>query len=560
MDAQSSASPQRSTFAPFVPFVVNTITSSPAGVAPPALQSPRPAAQSLPAMPARPGFLRLMLPLFVGLVVAMAACVMAFKLTWPEQSAWRPVTPAVVASLLVVTWMAVILRKRWVAPVRHIADVADRMAAGDWTARADASGADDPRALAGRLNLLAAAAQQQLSALDHQRSDLQQLVDSLPDPILLSDAQQRLILINAPASRLLQVSAAQALGKKFVNVVNDAQILDLFESLAPGDAARPGAAVQRDIRIARGGQRSYFQAVGTRTKAGGVLIVLRNVSTMASAIQMKTDFVANASHELRTPISAIKIAFETLRDVHEEDPQQAQRCIAIIEGHLVRLEEMLRDLLDLSRVETPELKPQLGPVSPGRLFASLRQALGSMARQKQVELRFDGEEQLAFASDERLLDLILKNLVENSVKFTPAGGTVTVSAARASAADEGRAGAAAADSPGVRLTVSDTGIGIPEEHLDRVFERFYQVEASRTGGASRGTGLGLAIVKHAVHALGGTVELTSRAGAGTTVSCLVPDLHASPEAGHGLTEPADPALESLSTDGEPGGSPDARDR
>lgn len=481
-----------------------------------------------------------MLPLFVGLALAMAACVVTFELIWPEQPAWRTVLPAVVASLLVVTWMGVILRKRWVAPVRHIAEVADRMAAGDWTARATSSGAEDPRALAGRLNLLAAAAQQQLSALDHQRSDLQQLVDSLPDPILLADAQQRLILINAPASRLLQVGAAQALGKKFVNVVNDAQILDLFESLAPGDPAPPGAhaAVQRDIRIARAGQRSYFQAVGTRTKAGGVLIVLRNVTTMASAIQMKTDFVANASHELRTPIAAIKIAFETLRDVHEEDPQQVQRCIAIIDGHLNRLEEMLRDLLDLSRVETTDLKPQVGEVAAGQLFDTLRHALGAMARQKVVELRFEGDPELSFGSDQRLLNLILKNLVENSIKFTPTGGTVTVTADRVVGDTR---------EPSVRLAVIDTGIGIPEEHLDRVFERFYQVDASRTGGASRGTGLGLAIVKHAIHALGGAVALESRPGEGTTVTCTVPDLSGmeggAPDAAGALTRPRARAME-----------------
>lgn len=408
---------------------------------------------------------------------------------------------AAVALLIV---LAIALKTRWIEPSRRLAGVAERMAAGDWAARADVEGATDLRALAGRLNLLAAAAQKGMSALDHQRSDLQQLVDSLPDPILLADSSQRVILLSAAASKILQLSAAEALGKKFINVVNDAQILELFESLQSSQMQ------QRDIRIMRAGQKHYYQAVGTRTRAGGVLIVLRNVTTMASAIQMKTDFVANASHELRTPLAAIKIAFETLNEVYEEDPATTRKCIEIIDGHIHRLEEMLRDLLDLSRVETPDLRAQVSEVSVASLFAAVQHGLGSMARQKQVEIVFEGDESLTFKSDQKLLDLTLKNLVENSIKYTPANGRVTISIAR----DEG----------GIEMRIIDTGIGIPPEHLERVFERFYQVDAARTGGSARGTGLGLAIVKHAVLALGGTVDLQSEPGKGTTAICRVPDL------------------------------------
>jgi len=458
-------------------------------------------------MPSRPSFFRLLLPLFVSVAVAMVACAITFKLIRPDLPVWMLVTPAVLASGLVLAWLMIVLKKRWVGPVRHLADVADKMAAGDWAARADIAGADDPRFLAGRLNLLAAAAAKQMSDLDHQRSDLQQLVDSLPDPVLLSDPLQRVILINAPAARMLQVRPVEVLGKKFVHVVNDAQILDLFESLDTAPMQ------QREIRISRGGQRNIYQGVGTRTKAGGVLIVLRNVSTMASAIQMKTDFVANASHELRTPVAAIKIAFETLNEVYQEDPETTRKCVGIIEGHLIRLEELLRDLLDLSRVETSDLKAQLSEVMVVQLFTIIRQSLGTMARQKQIVMVFEGDESTTFGSDARLLDLLLKNLVENAIKFTPAGGKVTLSILRRHNAD----------SRSIELKVTDTGAGIPQEHLDRVFERFYQVEASRTGGTSRGTGLGLAIVKHAIHALEGTIDLESTVGAGTTVTCVVPD-------------------------------------
>jgi two-component system phosphate regulon sensor histidine kinase PhoR len=146
------------------------------------------------------------------------------------------------------------------------------------------------------------------------------------------------------------------------------------------------------------------------------------------------------------------------------------------------------------------------------LFALLRATMGPVARQKGVELNFtDGHTSLV--SDERLLNLVLKNLVENSIKFTPPGGSVSVSVESSGETPNGAA---------VTLRVADTGVGIPPEHIDRVFERFYQVNAARSGSAGRGTGLGLAIVKHAVAALGGAVDIESEVGRGTTVTCVLP--------------------------------------
>jgi two-component system phosphate regulon sensor histidine kinase PhoR len=328
------------------------------------------------------------------------------------------------------------------------------------------------------------------------------------------------LLINSPAADLLLLSPAQVIGKKTVSVVNDEallQLLDAANKVSPDAQAGNSAdipQVQREVRLLRAGKRLTYQSVATRTATGGALLVLRDVSTMANTLQMKTDFVANASHELRTPIAAIKIAMETLRDVYGDDPHQAERCIDIIDGHVKRLEEMLRDLLDLSRLESPDAEPKLADVKPWDLFAVVRSTMGPSAREKGVELHF-GDEPItpdSFHSDERLLHLVLKNLVENSIKFTPPGGAITVSIGAIEIG--GR--------PAVQLSVTDTGIGIPPEHRDRVFERFYQVDAARSGTAGRGTGLGLAIVKHAVAALRGSVTLESTVGKGTKVTCILP--------------------------------------
>jgi two-component system phosphate regulon sensor histidine kinase PhoR len=318
-------------------------------------------------------------------------------------------------------------------------------------------------------------------------------------------------MANAPATLLLQVAPEQALKQKIVAIINDEPILDLFDQLNK-DANGSTGPLHREIRVVRRGQRFAYEVVAQKTADRGALLVFRDQSSLAATGQMKTDFVANASHELRTPIAAIKVAFETLREVYVDDRPQTERCMMIIDGHLRRLEEMLRDLMDLSRVESPSLRTQVAPVKVSDLFNNLRSTLVPVALRKNIEVRFvDNVQPQQFPSDSWLLNVILKNLVENAIRFTPAGGSVTVDVGFLPGATQG-----------ISVSVTDTGIGIAKEHVDRVFERFYQVDPSRAGSAGRGTGLGLAIVKHAVNALGGTVKLESTPGQGTTVTCMFP--------------------------------------
>jgi two-component system, OmpR family, phosphate regulon sensor histidine kinase PhoR len=413
------------------------------------------------------------------------------------------VSAAVIVTALLVQWL---VRHRWAGAVRGLTRESVRIAQGGWQEQIDADGPADIRRLADGFNRIAAETLRRFADIQHRQADLNTLVDALPDPILASDSQDRLILMNAPASQLLLLSAKEAIGQKVVSAVADEPVVELFEAVAAETAT-----VQRQIKLTRGGQKITCEAVARRMPGGGTLVVLRDVSTLARTIQMKTDFVANASHELRTPITAIKIAFETMQDAFDSDPEQVNKCMSVIDGNLHRLEEMLRDLLDLSRVEGPEHQPAAVIVKSQDLFNAARATMQPVAQQKQVELLFEESAVDQFISDGRLLNLVLKNLVENGIKYTMPGGKVTV---RLTETD--------GESPQVTLTVADTGIGIGPEHIDRVFERFYQVDPARSGSAGRGTGLGLAIVRHAVHALGGSVKLESQVGVGTTVTCVFP--------------------------------------
>ena len=444
----------------------------------------------------------------------------------------------IAAAHLLITW------RRWTRPLRELSAQAGRLAQGNWQGRLQCNGrpAAPVRQLQDHLNELVELTRRRLGGLEHEQADLHALVDTLPDPILAADKQGRLILMNTPAARLLRLSPEQALSQKVVSVINDEAIVELFEEAA---AVGGGALIQREVRLLRAGQKVIYEAVSVRTAGGGALVVLRDITALAGAVQMKTDFVANASHELRTPITAIKIAFETLREAFDDDRDQALRCMTVIDGHLGRLEEMLRDLLDLSSVEEPQREPTVAAMKTADVLETVRATIQPFARQKGVELQTVDNGPQRWHSDPRLVNLILKNLVENSVKYTPEKGrvTVTVSAGDAEGGQEGESGEGRA----ILLTVADTGIGIAPEHIDRVFERFYQVDPARSGSAGRGTGLGLAIVKHAVLALGGTVELQSRPGEGTTVTCTLPQ----PE---GVEMPAEDAAEAEAASLTPGGS------
>jgi signal transduction histidine kinase/PAS domain-containing protein len=468
------------------------------------------------------------------------------------------VVAAIPAVILVAGAFYFWILRVWLLPSRKLVRCAEQLSSGQWQSRVQPEGADELQLLASRLNALGAGAHKELADLDGRRAGLQALVDALPDPIMLTDAARRIAMINAPAARLFGIAPAKAIGKKLVSIVTDEAIVGLIEPMGglgggpggdhradprpgadhpsddgttgwgdsevetPGRGGKNGSADPNlpqlsEVRLMRKGQRLTYQALTTRTRAGGVLLVLRDVSKHASQAQMKTDFVANASHELRTPVAAIQVAFETLREVYLEDPKQMVRCEQVIEGNLKRLGDILGDLLDLSRVENADLEPQYAPIVFEDLFALLETTIGPVAGEKGVNLVCAPGHPETLLGDRRLLDLVLKNLVDNAIKFTPTGGTVTISLAQAST-DDGHHGLR----PGVIMSVTDSGIGIAPEFHDRIFERFFQVGQGRTAGVRRGTGLGLAIVRHAVHAMGGRIHVQSDLGQGTSMICEFP--------------------------------------
>lgn len=344
------------------------------------------------------------------------------------------------------------------------------------------------------------------SGAEHDRGvleDPRELVESIGDPVIVIAPSGEVVLANERASRILGLSRP-LVGRFVEEVITKAELLDRISAGRRGDSWRG------PVRLpGREGMTVCDVSVApiTDESPAAVVLTLRDITQLDGALKLKTDFVANASHELRTPIAAIKGAAETL-SIAKDDEKMRTKLIKMIEGHVGRLESMVSDLLDLSKLESETMTIDRKPVAIDSLAAEITQLMQGLCDSRSVRIEFDiepGAQNLV--TDRALLSLILRNLVENGAKFTAEG-----TACRVGVSAEGEAWV---------IRVRDEGPGIPLAQQQRIFERFYQVDAARTG-PQRGTGLGLAIVKHAVRLLGGEVTVESVWQQGTTMVVRLP--------------------------------------
>ena len=353
---------------------------------------------------------------------------------------------------------------------------------------------------------------------------LQTLLGQVRDPVIITDEKMHVTVCNEKAQEVFSGDARTRTGDPYTDFLAQVPVLELISA-----ARRENHPVRDRVRLMMAGRvRTVDLGVAPvmlDRRRQGMLLVIQDQTEIIQNVQMKTDFVANASHELRTPLASIKAAVDTIADTGVDDETTLRRCMAIIDGHVLRLQLLVRDLLDLSRAEDPRSVVRMDTIDTAGLHDMILEMFGHIAAQKHIELRLPPvESDVSIRGDERLIMLILKNLVDNSLKFTTRGFVAVrwrkAVTARATTVPKSLQ-ESMAPVTSIILEVQDTGCGIAPEDRDRVFERFYTVNRSR-GGADRGTGLGLAIVKHAVAAMGGTVSLESQLGEGTTVRCQWP--------------------------------------
>jgi two-component system, OmpR family, phosphate regulon sensor histidine kinase PhoR len=339
--------------------------------------------------------------------------------------------------------------------------------------------------------------------LRNERDLLSRILDGMQEGVLLLDMEGKVALMN-PALREMLLLRADVIGQPLLEVVRHAELKEILDRARTTRTTCSGEVELGGLKP----RRLLVRGTSFTRHAGGLLAVFFDVTDIRRLESLRRDFVANVSHELRTPVTAILSAAETLDIALEKDPEGARRFLGIIARNASRLEGLIEDLLDLSRIESRELKlrPERFAFEP---FATLLVGMfRDRADKKKVAIRIEADRSLEVDCDRRALEQVLTNLVDNAVKYCPEGSTVIVRGERS----EGAA----------RIRVEDDGPGIEEKHIPRLFERFYRVDAGRSR-ALGGTGLGLSICKHLIEAMGGSIEVSSAVGRGTTFEILIPD-------------------------------------
>lgn len=417
-------------------------------------------------------------------------------------AAWIAVGIAIALALsLLPAWL---LARALARPIHRVSDWASRLASGDLTTRVEVQRDDEigqvAEALEGMRSHLAA----RVREAQQQRRNLEVILANLEEGVLAVDQDGNVLTANASARQLLHLGTSPV-GGPLREQLGRRSLGNLWDNAVASGTSE----LRREIAIpGPDGDRSLDVAM-IRIPAGGSpitwLFCLRDVTEVTRSAAMKAEFVANASHELRTPAASIRAAIDTLRS-SDVAPEARERFLSVIDRNVARLQALTDDLMQLNRVDSATVQLSPSRFDPVEVFETMQTLFSDTTARKQAELVCQSRVESVIA-DRQVLELVIRNLVDNAVKFIDDGGRIEL--------------VCRPDGATVRFDVRDDGCGIPAEDVQRVFERFYQVDKSR-GRNPGGTGLGLAIVKHAVMAMGGNVTIESQPGHGTTVSFAIP--------------------------------------
>jgi len=401
-------------------------------------------------------------------------------------------------AMALATLLAAFLAHRGAARLDRIVTFANRISAGDFSARVEEGNLDEISEVAHALDATAGRLEASFRALEAKQRELAALLDSMQEAVVAVDAAGRISWSNAVMQRIVPGAVRQ--GHALVHAVRDPEVLACVEAALHHRELRSGKATS----VAPG---RIFEVNATPTPDGGAVAVLHDVTEIERAEKTRRDFIANVSHELRTPLTSISGYVETLLDGTLEIPVSAREFLTTILKNAARMTRLTEDLLALASVESGDYKVKLRPVSASSLVHDAIESLTGMVLDSDVSLQSGGATGAIVLADEDALTQVFGNLIENAMKYGKGGRRVLVGAREMEDC--------------VEFSVQDFGPGIAFEHLDRIFERFYRVDKARSR-ESGGTGLGLAIAKHIVLAHGGTIRVESELGFGATFLFTLP--------------------------------------
>ncbi len=393
-------------------------------------------------------------------------------------------------------------------PIETMKQGAAQFAGGNFKHRLAEPDIVEMASLSEAMNQMAAQLEDRIRTVVNQQTEIEAILSSMLEGVIAVDAEERILNMNFSAARMFAVDADGFKGRSIQETIRNREMHSLIHA-----TLTTGKTLWRDITVHQDEEKDWnvhsTPLCDANDRRIGALVVLNDVTRLRRLENVRRDFVANVSHEIKTPLTAVKGFVETLRHGGMDDPEEAARFLAIIENHANRLSAIVDDLMLLARVEQGDRFEQIRfEVKPIRdVIEAAIQVCQPEAENKGARFETSCDTALAASIDPLLLEQALVNLLDNAVKYSKDGGRVLVSAET--------------EASEVVIRVADDGMGIPREHLPRLFERFYRVDKARSRKLG-GTGLGLAIVKHIAQAHGGRVTVDSALGKGSVFSIYLP--------------------------------------
>ena len=415
---------------------------------------------------------------------------------------------------LVATPVSLYISRRISRPLSVMKDSAEQFAAGKLDSRIRVEGPDDVLALAEALNQMAVQLDERIRTITTQRNEQEAIVSSMVEGVIAVDSNQKILSMNQAAQKLLDIPEGFAQGQPVSMMMRNKQLQEFVKTTLASDDA-----VEQDIVFHRDEREQFFRVIGTPLRGFhqtpiGAVIVLNDFTRLKKLENVRGDFVANVSHELRTPITSIKGFVETLLSGNLDKPEDSKRFLKIVASQTERLNAIIEDLLVLSRLEQDSEKVEIVLEESG-LQPVVELALRvcrPKATEKNIEVTLQCDPNITAVINPQLIEQAVINLVDNAIKYSLPSTHVRVEVLSSGGQ--------------VILEVIDEGRGIEQEHISRLFERFYRVDKDRSRQLG-GTGLGLAIVKHIAQVHGGSVSVKSMAGKGSTFRIHLPAAHSS---------------------------------
>lgn len=414
----------------------------------------------------------------------------------------RLLLPPVLVVALALVAMMVLQAERAAHTLRRLATVAERIAGGDLKARTLSLSGGEVGQFVRAFNRMADKLEKQMAKRAREKDRLNTVLHVMTDGVLILNRHGSVRLLNPAAAQILKTSPERALKRSFVQAVRDHRFVEVFQRCQQTGQGE-SAILELD------GERFLRMVVTPFLKGSdrGHLVVLQDLTRLHQLQTMRRDFISNISHELRTPLASLRALVDTLNDGALEDPVAAHRFLRHMEVEVDALTQMVQELLDLSRIESGNAVLQLADVPTATMIRHGAERLRTQAERADLTLRIEVDETLPdLHVDVGRVEQVLTNLLHNAIKFTPAGGSITISALPR-------------EDESIVVKVTDSGVGIAYDDQPRIFERFYKADRARSGG---GTGLGLAIAKHIVQAHGGRIWVDSKPGKGSTFYFTLP--------------------------------------